>query len=199
MMALTPVVPLAGRSELRSASRTGHGVEEPVYEQIPRQEAATRAVPRRWSDSRVPIGSCLLWGMALLSLLLLPTDFRAGAEAPHGHSLFQLWADASDGRVGHHVARELFASGPILSPTWFDPVAGETQDIRTSGLRGERPDVAGQHESAPVSGGIDLLVTVMAAVVIVGMSEVPLALSDRSSIGLPARILVPPPRWTATA
>jgi hypothetical protein len=197
-MAQTPVVPLAGWPELRSASRTGRDAEEPVCDQVPRQEAATRAVRRRWSDSRVPIGSRLLWGMALLSLLLLPTDYRAGAEAPHGHSLIQLWVDASDGRVDHHVAREFFASGPVPSTSWFDPAVGETKDIRSTVLADERPDIAAQHESAPVSGGMDLLVTAMAAVAILGMNEVPRALSDRTCTGLPARILVPPPRWTAT-
>jgi hypothetical protein len=198
-MALTPVVPLASRSELRSASRTGHDVEEPVYEQVPSQEAATRAVRRRWSDSRVPIGSYLLWGMALLSLLLLPTDFRAGAEAPHGHSLFQLWADASDGRVDHHVVHELVASGHGLSTSWFDPTVGETNSNRSSDLDDERLDIAAQHESASVGSGLDLLVMATIVVAILGLIEAPRALSDRACTGLPARILVPPPRWTALA
>jgi hypothetical protein len=32
--------------------------------------------------------------MALFSLCLLPTDYRAGAGTSHAHSLFQLWLDA---------------------------------------------------------------------------------------------------------
>jgi hypothetical protein len=156
-------------------------------------------VRRRWSDSRVPIGSRLLWGMALLSLLLLPTDYRAGAEAPHGHSLIQLWADASDGRVDHHVDHELLASDPVPSTSWFDPAVGETNVIRSSGLDDEHPDIAAQHESAPLSGGIALLVTATTAVTILRMNEAPRALSDRKRTGLPARILVPPPRWTVIA
>lgn len=196
-MALTPVVPLSSWPEFRSVSRTGCNGEKPVYKEIPHQKVATRAVRRRWSEPRVPIGSCLLWGMALLSLLLLPTDFRAGAEAPHGHSLIQLWVDASDGQLDHHVDRELFASGPGPSTSWFDPAVGETKEVRSIGLDDERPDVAAQHESAPVAGGIELLVTAMAAVAILGMNQAPLALPDRRPTGLPARILVPPPRWTA--
>jgi len=198
-MALTPVVPLAGRPDLWSASRTGRDVEVPVCEQVPCQEAATRTVRHRWSDdSRVPIGSRLLWGMALLSLLLLPTDCRAGAEARHGHSLVQLLADARDGRIDHHGDHEHVTSGPVLSTSWIDPALGEMNSNRSSGPGDERPDIAAQQESVPVAGGIDLLVTAMAVTASLGMIEVPQALSDRTRTGLPARVLVPPPRWTAT-
>jgi hypothetical protein len=136
--------------------------------------------------------------MALLSLWLLPTDYRAGAEAPHGHSLIQLLADASDGRINHHVDHEHFASGPVLSTTSLDPAEGEKKNIRSNAIGDQLPDIAAQHELASVSGGIDLLVAAVAAIAILGMIEMPRALSDRTSTGLPARILVPPPRWTAT-
>ena len=192
------VVPLARWPALRSASRTGRDGEEPVCEHVPRQEAATRTVRRRWSVSLVPTGSCLLWGMALLSLLLLPADYRAGSEAPHGHSLIQLWADASDGRVDHHVAHEHIASDPVPAASWFDPAVGETNDVRPIGLEDERPEVATQHESAPVSLSLDLLVTATTAITILRLHQVSRAHSDRKRTGLPARILVPPPRWTAT-
>jgi hypothetical protein len=143
------------------------------------------------------MGSCFLWGMALVSLLLLPTDFRAGAKAPHGHSLIQLWVDASDGRLDHHVGRELPAFGPGSSTSWFDPAMSETKEIGAIGFDDGRPDVAAQHESSPVASGVELLVAAIAAVIILGMNQAPIALPDRRRMGLPARILVPPPRWTA--
>lgn len=135
--------------------------------------------------------------MALLSLLLLPSDFRAGAEAPHGHSLIQLLADARDGRIDHHGDREHVTSGPLPLTAWFDPAAGEMKSNRSNGLDDERPDIAAQHESASVSSGPDVLMMATMVVAILGMIEAPRALSDRTRAGLPARILVPPPRWTA--
>ena len=135
--------------------------------------------------------------MALLSLLLLPSDFRAGAEAPHGHSLIQLLADARDGRIDHHGDRAHVASGPLLSTAWFDPAAGKTNSNWFTSPCEERPDIAAQHESAPMASGPDVLMMATMVVAILGMIEAPRALSDRTRAGLPARILVPPPRWTA--
>jgi hypothetical protein len=131
--------------------------------------------------------------MALLSLLFLPTYYRGGAEVPHGHSLIQLWSDASDGGLNHHS----FASGPSPSTLWFDPAVGATDKSQPIRLDNEHPDVATQHESAPVIGGTDLLVTAMTAVIAMGLNQAPLTLSDQRRTGLPARVLVPPPRWTA--
>src|SRR5687768_12233062 len=102
-MAQTPVVPLAGWPELRSASQTGRDAEGSTCVQVPRQEAATRVVQRRSSQSRVSTRIYLLWSMALLGLLLLPANYRAGAESAHAHSLIQLWTDANNGTVRHHV------------------------------------------------------------------------------------------------
>jgi hypothetical protein len=134
--------------------------------------------------------------MALLSLFLLPTDYRGGAQAPHGHSLIQLWADARDGRLDHHLDHEHGQSGSSSSTSWFDP-ASQTKASRSAGLDNERPGAAAQHESAPVVGGLDLLVLAMTAVIIMGLNQAPLARHGWKRTGLPARILVPPPRWTA--
>ena len=68
-----------------------------------------------------------------------------------------------------------------------------------AGLDDERPDIAAQHESASVASGLDLLVMATIVVAILGIIEAPRALSDRARTGLPPRILVPPPRWTALA
>jgi len=198
-MALTPVVPLAGWPELRSASRTGRDAEGPACVLVPRQEAATRTVRRRWGDSRVPVGSRLLWGMALLSLLLFPTNYRAGAEAPHGHSFIQLWADANNGTVRHHIDHGRAHPSPGVSSSWFDPSVGRTGSTATMSFADERPDAAEQQESAPVSSGVHLLLTILMAIVILGMCQAPIEVPHRRYSGLSPRILVPPPRWTPAA
>ena len=63
----------------------------------------------------------------------------------------------------------------------------------------ERPDAIEQQESAPVSGGVHLLLAAMTAIVSLGVSQAPTAAPDRRHSGLSPRILVPPPRWTAAA
>jgi hypothetical protein len=41
--------------------------------------------------------------LALIGLLLLPIEIRAGTERPHPHALFQVLLDASDGKIDHHA------------------------------------------------------------------------------------------------
>ena len=198
-MALTPVVPLAGWPELRSASRTGRDAEGPACVLVPRQEAATRTVRRRWGDSRVPVGSRLLWGMALLSLLLFPTNYRAGAEAPHGHSFIQLWADANNGTVRHHIDHGTAYSSPDFASSWFDPAVGDIESILTMDSDDARPDAMEHQESTPVSSGVHLLLATMTAIISFGVRQPPIAAPDRRHSSLSPRILVPPPRRTVAA
>ena len=63
-------------------------------------------------------GSSGAWRM--LGLCLLPTDYRAGAETAHAHSLFQLWLDAADGGVFHEHA------GRAAIEACLRPSAGST-------------------------------------------------------------------------
>jgi hypothetical protein len=198
-MAQTPVVPLAGWPEIRSASQTGRDAEGPACVQVPRQEAATRVVQGRSSRSRVSTWTYLLWSMALLGLLLLPANYRAGAESAHAHSLIQLWTEANNGTVRHHVEHHRVHPSPGVSSSWFDPSVDVAGSTATVGLDDERPDAAEQQESAPVSSGVHLLLTVMMAIVTLGTCQVPIAVPHRRYSGLSPRILVPPPRWMTAA
>ncbi len=198
-MAQSPVVPLAGWPELRSVNRGGRDTEEPACEHVPRQEAATRAVERRSSHSRVSTWVYLLRSMALLGLLLLPSNYRAGAQSAHAHSLIQLWADANDGTVRHHIDHGRAHPSPGVSSSWFDPSVGGTGSTTAMSFDDERPDAAAQQESAPVSSGVHLLLTIMMAVVTLGMCQAPIEVPHRRYRGRSPRILVPPPRWTPAA
>jgi len=137
--------------------------------------------------------------MALLGLLLLPANYRAGAASAHPHSLIQLWADAAKGTIRHHSDQGPAHPGPGGSSSWFDPAVGDIETTPSVGLDDERTDAAAQQESAPVSSGVDLLLTTMMAIVALWICQAPICVPDRRHRGLPPRILIPPPRWTPAA
>ncbi len=169
-------------------------MEVPASEHLRPQEATTRTVPRS-SELRVSTWFTLLWGIALLGLLLLPANYRAGAESAHAHSLVQLWADAANGTIRHHDDGSAHPA-PGGSSSWFDPSVGDSRTSLFDGLDDERPDAAEQQETAPVSSGVHLLLTTMVATIALGMCQAPVAAPSRRHSGLSPRILVPPPRWT---
>ena len=141
----------------------------------------------------------LLWGMALLGLLLLPSNYRAGAESAHAHSLIQLSADAANGTIRHHLDHGLAHPDPGRSSSWFDPTIGAIGSPSAGGFDDEHPDAPAPQESAPVSSGVHLLLTTLMAIVALGMYQAPIDVLDRRHSGLSPRILVPPPRWTPAA
>ncbi len=193
-MALTPVVPLPGWPALRPVNRSDSDITSPACVQIHQQEAATRAVRRRSSTSRRTTRFSLLWGMALLGLLLLPSNYRAGAESAHAHSLIQLWAEATNGTVRHHIDHGPARPSPGPSSSWFDPAVGDTGSTLMVDFDDEHPDAVEHQESAPASSGVHLLLIAMTAVAVLDMSEPPIAVPDRQRSGLSPPILVPPPR-----
>jgi hypothetical protein len=137
--------------------------------------------------------------MALLGLLLLPSSYRAGAESAHAHSLIQLWADAANGTIRHHLHHRLAHPASGFSSSWLDPVVRETETSASVASHDEKPDAAEQQESAPVSSGVHLLLTAMMAIAALAKCPVPVDLPGRRRHGLPPPILVPPPRWTPAA
>jgi hypothetical protein len=137
--------------------------------------------------------------MALLGLLLLPASYRAGAESAHAHSFIQLWADAANGTVRHHPDHAPAHTGPGDASSWFDPIVGDIETTPSVGFDDERPDAAAEHQSAPVSGGVHLLLTAIMAIAALGICQAPIDVPDRRHGGLSPPILVPPPRWTPAA
>lgn len=137
--------------------------------------------------------------MALLGLLLLPSNYRAGAESAHAHSFIQLWADVTNGTVRHHIDDGASHPGPGFSTSWFEPSVGHTELTLAMDSEEERPDAMEQQESAPALSGVHLLLTVITAIVALGSCQAPSAVPDRRHNGLSPRILVPPPRGTPAA
>ena len=137
----------------------------------------------------------LLWAMALLGLVLLPTDYRAGGEFAHAHSLLQLWIDAGDGTIQHHVSG-LLAAHPG-NHDWFDPTvdeAGEMQDHADCRSCHSEPDVGDQQDSAPTSSGVELMLAASMLLPFVAKPPVAGAGSDHRLSGQTPGVLLPPPR-----
>jgi hypothetical protein len=137
--------------------------------------------------------------MALLGLLILPSNYRAGAESAHPHSLIQLWADATKGTVRHHIDHGMAHGNPSFSSSWFDPAVGNTGPTQAMDLGDERPDSMEHQESTPVPSGVHLLLAGMMAIVSFGVCQPPVAAPDQRHSGLSPRVHVPPPRWTLAA
>jgi hypothetical protein len=132
--------------------------------------------------------------MALLSLCLLPTDYRAGAETAHAHSLFQLWLDAADGGVFHVHAGHLAATDALTGTvSWFDPTFAPERQVQHSAAA-QNPDLAHQHDSAPAVSGIDLLLVTLAFLPLFSAIRKPESSVSRRLIGRSSQVLSPPPR-----
>jgi hypothetical protein len=135
--------------------------------------------------------------MALVGIFLLPSDYRAGAEIAHGHSLVHLWVDAIDGTVRHaHDYHGPPDSASALTTSWLDPLIGDPGNVGTSHANDWQPDVAEHQESAPIASGVQLLLTMVFVPLALGVRLDPVGSSDRPVAGLTPRIVLPPPRWT---
>jgi hypothetical protein len=95
----------------------------------------------------------LLRALALLGLLLLPIQMRAGAQHPHPHALLHLLVDASDGAFDHHTL------GLASSPTHHDSEAVGTAVAH-------HPDIPTVGQSISAAGGLVALAAVVAALII---------------------------------
>ena len=141
---------------------------------------------RRRSWTAQPLScSGLLWGLALLGVVLLPSDYRAGAEFPHAHSLVQLWVDAEDGMVHHHE----------MGATAWDDVASSSHERESQlGASEERLDIGEHENSMPTTSGIDLLLSAITMLVAAPASQMPAFGPQRRLTGQIPRVILPPPR-----
>jgi hypothetical protein len=163
------------------------------------KDAATAIAQRLNPRFKAPAWTGLLWVLALLGLLLLPSDYRAGAETAHGHALMHLWFDAADGAIRHHHDAAAHVASQAAAWEWLDPsVAGaaETEYLQTGEAR---PDVAGHQDSTPAVGGVHLLAAAVALLVLGAARLFPLPAPYRAPSSRAVPVLLPPPRWTPLA
>ena len=139
---------------------------------------------RSWTFCRLP-GSGLLWSLALLGVILLPSQYRAGADFAHAHSLVQLWIDAADGTVHHHHEG---------STAWFEPDQSSPASGSLLAADEEHLDVGEHDDSTPTSSGVHLLLSVLPGLTAVTTGPRLAAGPDRCLTGHTPRVLLPPPR-----
>jgi hypothetical protein len=96
----------------------------------------------------------VLRALALLGLLLLPIQMRAGAQHPHPHALLQLLVDMSDGSFDHHTFEEVAASPPH-------------DHAEATGAAGtHQPDIPTLGKSVSAAGGLAVLAALVTALLI---------------------------------
>ena len=132
----------------------------------------------------------LAWAMALMALLLLPVNYRAGAELAHAHSLPQVLLDAAHGTVHHH------GSGVA---DWLEPAVSDDAAVAATMAGDEKPDAGQQQDSAPATGGIHLLLVVAVLLAFSAEASPSVPVRPRKLAGLVPRVLAPPPRPLAFA
>lgn len=173
------MVPLPWRSGLSPATRSDRKL----------QEVATLALAVRppFGKQTTQVWAGLLWSMALVGLLLLPSNFRAGGEITHGHSLLQLWADAADGHIDHHHHHQ--AAAPLLD--WLDPIA-DTAAQSAPDQNGI--DVGGHDDSTPAPGTVHLLPATLTFFLAFAIVRLPSFQKEQTLVGCCPDVLLPPPR-----
>lgn len=159
-----------------------------IHRDLPRLKRAARRrtflslLSRQW---RLP-----LWTMSLLGLLLLPLDYRAGAEQAHGHSLFALGADAADGSIHHHGSRPL---------DWLDPAVEVNPADDAATAAKEQVDVGETQDSSPAPGGVHMLLAVVTLLHPTVSIRDPAVVHARRLLGRVPYSLSPPPRMAFAA
>ena len=96
----------------------------------------------------------LLRAVALLGLLLLPIQMRAGAASPHPHALLHLLLDARDGAFDHHTV-----GGTTAAATDHN-----VEHVDATGF--PLPDIPAYATFITAAGGLAVLAVVLAVLAI---------------------------------
>jgi hypothetical protein len=91
----------------------------------------------------------LLRALALLGLLLLPIQMRAGAASPHPHALLHLLLEARDGAFDHHLGKEATAAATDHN----------VEHVEATGS--PPPDIPAYATSITATGGLAVLAVVV--------------------------------------
>jgi hypothetical protein len=142
--------------------------------------------------------SARLGALALIGLLLMPIDYRGGAEQPHAHSLLQLLLDASDGHLDHEHA-ENASFNPIAAPSWFDPEVGGADAPNDAHAAAEGVDAGQQRHSDSSFSDIPFLLVALIALPHVARVRSEVMRDSGPLHGCAPKVLSPPPRQRLAA
>ncbi len=138
-----------------------------------------------------PALSRLLLTVAALGLLMLPLDYRGGAEVEHPHAIFQLWFDAAHGTIDHHQRRIEHEGSSSHQPRHATghPAVADTA----------APDVPQLTEAASTIERPPMIVASLAvlALALLLVRAIPLPSLPMLLAGLHPRPQTPPPRLAA--
>jgi hypothetical protein len=138
-----------------------------------------------------PAWAALLRGLAILSLLLLPTSFRGGADATHAHAFLQTWADAADGHIDHHLHR---LDGGAIATSWLEPRV-EVRDGDNAGhARTNQVDTGTHEDSAPVTTSVHMLIAMISIADAPPRERGSLFTTMPPLMGFQPAVLSPPPQ-----
>lgn len=131
----------------------------------------------------------VLGAVAVLGLLMMPVEYRAGAHHPHPHAAFQLWADFTPGTVPHRHDEGGDAATTLIRGD-HGGVAGTDAVWATA-----PPDVPLLSEVAPALDRAAAVAAVMALVGLLVAAALPRVVGlARRWAGLLLRPDPPPPR-----
>jgi hypothetical protein len=123
--------------------------------------------------------------LALIALLMLPTELRAGTERPHPHSLFQLLIDASDGKIDHHA---------VDGPDVVNHHGGHAHEAQAMASESRQPDLPVYSDIIAVSASLAALATIVALLSVPAPAVVRIQLSARAWRDRIPALEPPPPR-----
>ena len=147
---------------------------------------------RRRSASRIVHAGAarLLAAVGALALLMLPVEYRAGAERPHPHAAFQLWADVAHGATPHRHDAGF--------PAVLGHEAHANHDASVAAWNGLTPDVPRVSEATPP---VERAAAFASVAALAWLLLIPVLLRivgpARRLVGQPVRPAIPPPRPVA--
>jgi hypothetical protein len=138
-----------------------------------------------------------LTALAVLCVLMMPVEYRGGAEASHAHAVFQFWASEGVGALDHHGHdHETVTSraDSLAVGGWLAPITGAESPATATDAPPDTPRLSEFTVAAERAVGMAVAVSAALALLsLVVLRLLPIA-SVRIPLGLTPAPEAPPPR-----